>query len=185
MEWRNNNKQELDLRNLLVTLLIPGLSIDTIAGYLPSIGDVLSDLLCVAVPLTPLAVVLRCKAHGVLLHIEHAEFYTRPDVISRTEEDVATYLRHLHLLHGADHIRRFLAPVTLNNIALDGCAIDRHDSVRCCLMRVEPAKSHRSGHPDNVLKKDKAGPPTSQMSSLCLGTHGFPLYGQRVRRSVS
>lgn len=68
MEQRNkNNPKELDRRSLLVTLLIPGLPVDAIAGYLPSIGDVLSDLLRVAVPLTPLAVVLRCKAHGVLL----------------------------------------------------------------------------------------------------------------------
>lgn len=100
-------------------------------------------------------------------------------------KDVATHLRHLHLLHGADHIRRLLAPVTLNHVALDGRAIDGHDSVSSCLVRVEPAKSDGSGDSHSIKKKTKTGPPTSQMSSLCLGTRGFPLYGQRVRRSVS
>lgn len=55
------------VRYLLVALLIPGLSIDSIAGYLPSIGHILANLLRVAVPLTPLAIMLCCKAHCVLL----------------------------------------------------------------------------------------------------------------------
>lgn len=50
----------------------------------------------------------------------------------------ATYLGHLHLLHGADHIRRFFAPVALHDVALDGRAIDGHDGVSCCLVGVEP-----------------------------------------------
>lgn len=57
-----------------------------------------------------------------------------------TEEDAATYLRHLHLLHGADHIGCFFAPVTLNDISLYGRAIDGHDGVSCCLVGVEPEK---------------------------------------------
>lgn len=51
----------------LVALLIPGLSVDSIARHLPSIGHILTNLLCVAVPLTPLTVGLRREAHRVLL----------------------------------------------------------------------------------------------------------------------
>ena len=54
--------------------------------------------------------------------------------------DTATYLRHLHLLHGADHIRCFFAPVTLYDVSLNGRAIDRHDGVSRCLVGVEPEK---------------------------------------------
>lgn len=75
-------------------------------------------------------------------------------LISRSK-DMATHLRHLHLLHGADHIRRLLAPVTLNDVALDGRAIDGHDSVSCCLVRVEPAKSDGSGDCDSIKKRQK------------------------------
>lgn len=74
--------------------------------------------------------------------------------LSRSK-DVATHLRHLHLLHGADHIRRLLAPVTLNDVALDGRAIDGHDSVSCCLVRIEPAKSDGSGDRDSIEEKKK------------------------------
>lgn len=74
--------------------------------------------------------------------------------LSGRSKEVATHLRHLHLLHGADHIRRFLAPVTLNDVALDGRAIDGHDGVGCCLVRVEPAKSDRSGDRDRIKKRD-------------------------------
>lgn len=50
----------------------------------------------------------------------------------------ATYLGHLHLLHGADHIRCFFAPVALHDVALYGRAINGHDGVSCCLVGVEP-----------------------------------------------
>lgn len=136
-------------QNLLVALLIPGLPVDSVAGYLPSIGDVLSDLLRVAVPLTPLAVVLCCEAHGVLLLFRREQSFT-PDHQRSRGEGAATYLRHLHLLHGADHIRRFLAPVTLNDVALYGRTVDRHDGVSCCLVGVEPAKCDNSYDPPNI-----------------------------------
>lgn len=68
MKASNQDKPKgLALWDSLVALLIPGLSVDSVAGHLPPVGDVLSDLLRVAVPLTPLAVMLRCEAHGVLL----------------------------------------------------------------------------------------------------------------------
>lgn len=70
-------------------------------------------------------------------------------------KDAATHLRHLHLLHGADHVRRLLAPVALNDVALDGRAIDGHDGVSCCLVRVEPAKSDGSGELDHIKKGQK------------------------------
>lgn len=66
----------------LVALLIPGLSIDPIARYLPSIGHILTNLLRVAVPLTPLTVRLRCEAHCVLLTygriFQDAEYHIAP-----------------------------------------------------------------------------------------------------------
>lgn len=52
---------------LLVALLIPGLSIHSIAWHLPPIGHVLANLLRVTVPLAPLVVGLWCEAHRVLL----------------------------------------------------------------------------------------------------------------------
>lgn len=51
----------------LVSLLIPGLSVDSVAGHLPAVGHILTDLLRVAVPLTPLTVGLRREAHRALL----------------------------------------------------------------------------------------------------------------------
>lgn len=54
-------------RYSLVALLIPGLPIDAIGRHLPSIGHILTNLLRVTVPLTPLTVRLRCEAHRVLL----------------------------------------------------------------------------------------------------------------------
>lgn len=66
----------------LVSLLIPGLSVDAVTRHLPSIGHVLTNLLRVAVPLTPLAVGLRCEAHSVLLTyrriFQDAEFHVTP-----------------------------------------------------------------------------------------------------------
>lgn len=53
--------------NLLEALLVPGLSVHAVSGYLPAIRDVLTNLLCIAVPLSPLAVWLRCKTNFVLL----------------------------------------------------------------------------------------------------------------------
>lgn len=71
----------------LVALLIPGLSIDSIARYLPSIGHILTNLLRVAVPLTPLTVRLRCEAHCVLLTygriFQDAEYHIAPTSYSR------------------------------------------------------------------------------------------------------
>lgn len=47
------------------------MAIHAVGGDLPPIGDVLADLVAVAVPLTPLAVVLGCReAHLVLLQEE-------------------------------------------------------------------------------------------------------------------
>lgn len=51
----------------LVALLIPGLPVDAVARHLPPIGYILTNLLSVTVPLTPLTVGLRCEAHCVLL----------------------------------------------------------------------------------------------------------------------
>lgn len=55
------------MANSLVALLIPGLSVHSVAWYLPPVGHVLADLLRVAIPLAPLIVRLRREAHGVLL----------------------------------------------------------------------------------------------------------------------
>lgn len=74
--WSRENGGDKQKKSSLVALLIPGLSVDAVAGYLPSVGDVLADLLRVAVPLAPLAVVLSCEAHGVLLS------YTRRRVLT-------------------------------------------------------------------------------------------------------
>lgn len=148
-EWRNNNKKNLKkkeinkkglgLWSLLVALLIPGLPVDSIAGYLPSVGDVLSDLLRVAVPLTPLAVMLCCEAHGVLLSYRRG--IVSHEVGPQTPaERGTTYLGHLHLLHGADHVRCFFAPVTLDDVSLYGRAIDGHNGMSRCLVGVEPEK---------------------------------------------
>lgn len=54
---------------LLKTLLVPGLglAVNAIGGYLPPVGDVLANLLGIAVPLGILAIGLGCKAHFVLL----------------------------------------------------------------------------------------------------------------------
>lgn len=49
-----------------------------------------------------------------------------------------TYLWHLYLLDGADHVCRFFAPVTLHHVALYGSAVHRHDGVSRRLMGVEP-----------------------------------------------
>lgn len=57
------------LMYLLKTLLVPGLglAVNAIGGYLPPVGDVLANLLGIAVPLGILAIGLGCKAHFVLL----------------------------------------------------------------------------------------------------------------------
>lgn len=53
---------------LLEALLVPGGAVHAVGGDLPPVGDVLADLVAVAVPLPPLAVGLRCReAHFVLL----------------------------------------------------------------------------------------------------------------------
>lgn len=53
---------------LLEALLVPGGAIHAVGGDLPPIGDVLANLVPVAVPLPPLAIWLRCReAHFVLL----------------------------------------------------------------------------------------------------------------------
>ena len=54
---------------LLKTLLVPGLglAVNAIGGYLPPIGDILANLLGIAVPLGILAIGLGCKANFVLL----------------------------------------------------------------------------------------------------------------------
>lgn len=53
---------------LLKALLVPSMTVDTICGDLPPIWDILADLVPIAVPLAPLAVVLGCReAHLVLL----------------------------------------------------------------------------------------------------------------------
>lgn len=58
---------------LLEALLVPGVAVHTVGGDLPPIGDVLADLVPVAIPLTPLAIVLGCReAHLVLLQkVQH------------------------------------------------------------------------------------------------------------------
>lgn len=61
------NKHICILLVSLVSLLIPGLSVDSVAGHLPPVGHILTDLLRVAVPLTPLTVGLRREAHRALL----------------------------------------------------------------------------------------------------------------------
>lgn len=48
------------------------------------------------------------------------------------------HLWHLHLLNRADHVCSFFAPVTLNNIAFYGCAIDRYNGMSSCFVRIEP-----------------------------------------------
>lgn len=69
----------------LVALLIPGLPVHSVAGHLPAVWHILPNLLgsCVAVPLTPLTVGLRCEAHRVLLTYkfvfqEEAEYHVAP-----------------------------------------------------------------------------------------------------------
>lgn len=56
-----------------------------------------------------------------------------------TIDNLSSYLWHVNLLNGADHVCGFLAPVTLDHIALYGCAVDRNNSVSCCFVGVEPA----------------------------------------------
>lgn len=58
--------------------------------------------------------------------------------------DAGTYLWHLYLLYGADHVCCFFAPVTLNYVALYGCAINRNNGMSSCLMGVEPAHKQES-----------------------------------------
>lgn len=63
---------------LLEALLVPGLSVHTIGGDLPPVGNVLADLGAVAVPLPPLAIRLRCReAHLVLLQDDGQRFSAR------------------------------------------------------------------------------------------------------------
>lgn len=71
----------------LVALLIPGLSIDSVAWYLPSIGYILTNLLCVAVPLTPLTVMLRCEAHSVLLAYRRICQYVKYHIVPTTDDN--------------------------------------------------------------------------------------------------
>lgn len=130
------------MANSLVALLIPGLAVHSIAWYLPSIGHVLADLLRVAIPLAPLIVRLRWKTHGVLLRNGRTG---SGRTSSKHGQDCiqgpsGTHLWHLHLLDGADHVGRFLAPVTLDDVALDGCAIDRYDGMSGSFVGVKPER---------------------------------------------
>lgn len=54
-------------------------------------------------------------------------------------DDPGAYLWQLYLLYGANHVCCFFAPIALNNIALNGCAIDGYNGMSCCFMGVEPA----------------------------------------------
>lgn len=130
------------MANSLVALLIPGLSIHSVAWYLPSIGDVLADLLRVAIPLAPLIVRLRWKTHSVLLRNGRT---SSGCTVSKhgwhcVQGELDTHLWHLHLLDGADHVGRFLAPVTLDDVAFDGRAIDRYDGVSGSFVGVKPER---------------------------------------------
>lgn len=63
---------------LLEALLVPGLTIDTVAGNLPPIWDILVDLRPIAIPLAPLVIGLRRReANLVLLKAKerHAQHY--------------------------------------------------------------------------------------------------------------
>lgn len=61
--------------------------------------------------------------------------------MNATQTGVGTHLWHLYLLDGADHVGGFFAPVTLDHVALNGRAVDRHDGVSCRLVGVEPART--------------------------------------------
>lgn len=129
--------------NSLVALLIPGLSVHSVAWYLPSIGYILADLLRVAIPLAPLIVRLRWKTHGVLLRNGRTSSGSR--TVSAHGWDCVqgepdTHLWHLHLLDGADHVGCFLAPVTLDYVAFDGCAVNRYDGVSGGFVGVKSAQ---------------------------------------------
>lgn len=77
---------------LLEALLVPGGAIDAVGGDLPPVGDILADLVAVAVPLPPLAVRLRCReAHLVLLWGHREEELRSPLVIQSKDTNTHTH----------------------------------------------------------------------------------------------
>lgn len=95
------------------------MAVDAVGGDLPPVGDVLADLVAVAVPLAPLAVVLgRREAHLVLLRGGEGRTGETQEEEGGQRRTGRGYLGHGHLLHGVHHVRGLLPPVALDYVSL-------------------------------------------------------------------